>query len=232
MDFIPPVAQPLLLAFAPPWTPPTLQRWLLLGGAASVTPGRRPLSKLVRTGHLRVSGPPSRSQPVFAQRRWTVGGLSPAWASFLLTAWVPQGPVALAGDDTVDEHPGRKVCGQARPRDPGRSAHPLTAGRWGPEGVVLAIVVPFPLARRPWAWPGWVARARAEEGTPAPGHAAAPPGGRLAPLVCPAAVLLGGRWQLGHPRGGARGPSLSPPPQAGQPLLRPRHSLRAAPGPE
>jgi hypothetical protein len=41
MDFIPPVAQPLLLAVAPTFTHPTFQRWLLLCVAAIVTPGRR-----------------------------------------------------------------------------------------------------------------------------------------------------------------------------------------------
>jgi hypothetical protein len=49
VDFIPPLAQPLLLAFAPPFTHPTFQRWLLLCVAAIVTPGRRTISNVLRT---------------------------------------------------------------------------------------------------------------------------------------------------------------------------------------
>ncbi|MGE0826680.1 MAG: hypothetical protein AB7G75_21875 [Candidatus Binatia bacterium] len=63
-----------------------------------------------------------------------------------------------------------------------------------------------------------------------PGHAAAATGGSLAPLVSPAAVPLGGRRQLRHPRGGTLCPPLPPSPHTGQPLLRHRQSLRAASG--
>src|SRR5215813_11077447 len=77
---------------------------------------------------------------------WSLWGLSHALASFILTHWVPQGPVALAGDDTVEEHPGRKVFGKARHRDPVRSSHTFTAWRWGHKWVVLSILVQFPFA--------------------------------------------------------------------------------------
>jgi hypothetical protein len=62
--------------------------------------------------------------------------------------------VALAGDETIEEHPGRKVVfGKARHRDPVRSSHTFTAWRWGHKGVVLSILVQFPFARRPSALP-------------------------------------------------------------------------------
>jgi hypothetical protein len=75
----------------------------------------------------------------------------------------PQGPVALAGDDTVEEHPGRKVCGKARHRNPVRSSPTFTAWRWGHKGVVLSLLGQFPFARRPWALPMLVARQRSEQ---------------------------------------------------------------------
>jgi hypothetical protein len=162
MDFIPPVAQPLLLAFAATFTHPTFQRWLLLGVAAILTPGRRTITNLLRTVDVLVSGHPSSYHRVFSHRRWTLWGLGHALASFILTHWVPQGPVALAGDDTVEEHPGRKVFGKARHRDPVRSSHTFTAWRWGHKWVVLSILVQFPFARRPWALPVLVALYRSE----------------------------------------------------------------------
>jgi hypothetical protein len=89
--------------------------------------------------------------------------LSHALAHFIPTQWGPTGLVVLAGDDTVEEHPGRKVFGKARHRDPVRSSRTLTAWRWGHKWVVLAILVPFPFARRPWALPVLVALYQAEE---------------------------------------------------------------------
>jgi hypothetical protein len=71
MDFIPLVAQPLLAAFAPLFTRPTFERWLLLCVAAIVTPGRRTISNLLRTVTSFVVGHPSSYHRVFSQRRWT-----------------------------------------------------------------------------------------------------------------------------------------------------------------
>jgi hypothetical protein len=163
MDFIPPVAQPLLLAFAPAFTHPTFQRWLLVCVAAMVTPGRRTITKLLRTVQSLVHGHPSSYHRVFSHRRWTLWRLGHTLAHFILTHWVPQGPVALAGDDTVAEHPGRKVFGKGRHRDPVRSSHPFTAWRWGHKWVVLSMLVQLPFARRPWALPVLVALYRSEE---------------------------------------------------------------------
>jgi hypothetical protein len=128
-----------------------------------VTPGRRTVSNLLRTVTALVTGHPSSYHRVFSHRRWTLWGLSHALASFILIHWVPQGPVALAGDDTVEEHPGRKVFGKARHRDPVRSSHTFTAWRWGHKWVVLAILVEFPFARRPWALPVLVALYHSEK---------------------------------------------------------------------
>jgi hypothetical protein len=59
----------------------------------------------------------------------------------------------IVGDDTVTEHPGDKVYGKARHRDAVRTSHSYTTWRWGHKWVVLAVLVPFPFATRPWALP-------------------------------------------------------------------------------
>src|SRR5690348_14227286 len=82
---------------------------------------------------------------------------------FILRHFWPEGRVRLVGDDTVTEHPGPKVHGKARHRDPVRSSHSYTAWRWGHKWVVLAILVQLPFARRPWALPVLVALYRSKE---------------------------------------------------------------------
>ncbi|AMV26781.1 hypothetical protein VT84_20445 [Gemmata sp. SH-PL17] len=72
---------------------------------------------------------------------------------FILDYLLPTGPVMLVGDDTVDGHKGAHVYGKARHRDPVRSTHSYTAFRYGHKWVVLAVLVKFPLATRPWHLP-------------------------------------------------------------------------------
>src|SRR5947209_19678595 len=67
------------------------------------------------------------------------------------------GAIHLAGDDTVDEHRGKKVFGKGRHRDAVRLSHSYTAFRYGHKWVVLAILVSLPFASRPWALPILVA---------------------------------------------------------------------------
>lgn len=84
-------------------------------------------------------------------------------ARCILDRWVPEGVVRLAGDDTVDEHRGKKVYGKGCHRDAVRSTHTYTAYRWGHKWVVLAILVRFPWAKRPWALPVLVALYRSKK---------------------------------------------------------------------
>jgi hypothetical protein len=81
----------------------------------------------------------------------------------VLRRFWPAGTVTLVGDDTVTEHPGRKVHGKAKHRDPVRSSHSYTAWRWGHKWVVLAVLVRLPFARRPWALPVLVALYRSKQ---------------------------------------------------------------------
>jgi DDE superfamily endonuclease len=98
----------------------------------------------------------------------------------LLDHLVPAGPVYLVGDDTVDGHPGRRVYGKGRHRDPVRSSHASTAWRYGHRWVVLAVLVKFPFATRRWALPVLVDLYRPPEVSRAEGVRHRTP----APLAC------------------------------------------------
>jgi hypothetical protein len=152
----------LLDRFAPAFFHPTYQRFLVLTIAAILTTGRRTVANLLRTlGDLR-HGDPSSYQHVLSMRCWSTLSLARILIRFILDHVVGDGPVQLAGDDTVDEHRGAKVYGKGCHRDPVRSTHSHTAFRWGHKWVVLAILVPFPFATRAWALPVLVALYRPE----------------------------------------------------------------------
>ena len=65
--------------------------------------------------------------------------------------------IHMTGDDTVTQHPGKKVYGKCKHRDAVRSSHSYTAFRWGHKWVVLSIAVKVPWSQRPWSLPIMVA---------------------------------------------------------------------------
>lgn len=163
MRTIPQAAEPLIRDFADAFTRPTYIRFVILLFAAILVTGRRTVTNLLRTAQALAPGHPSSYHRVLSKRRWSSWRLARALAGFILDHWVADGPVQTCGDDTVDEHRGKKVYGKACHRDAVRSTHSYTAYRWGHKWVVLAILVEFPFSRRLWALPILVALYRSKE---------------------------------------------------------------------
>ena len=144
-------------------TATTFARAQLLGVAAILTTGRRTIANLLRTVAGLAQGDPSTYRRVLSLAQWSGLALAALLTRFLIRHFWPQGRIHLVGDDTVTEHPGRKVYGKGRHRDPVRSSHSYTAYRWGHKWVVLAVLVQFPFAARPWALPVLVALYRSPQ---------------------------------------------------------------------
>ena len=142
---------------APALARPTYHRFVLLALAAILTVGGRTVANLLRYLGALAPGHSSSYHRLLSHRRWPSRRLARRYIAAVLARFAPQGPVALAGDDTVTEHPGAKVYGKGCHRDPVRSSHGFTAYRWGHKWVVLAVSVRFPFCRRPWALPLMVA---------------------------------------------------------------------------
>jgi DDE superfamily endonuclease len=160
---LPVEARPLLEALAPVFTTPTFARFVNLLGSAILCTGRRTVADLLRIAAPLAEGHRTTYQRVLSSAEWSALRLA-CQLSRLVLALIPAGqPVILVGDDTVDGHPGRKVYGKARHRDPVRSSHGYPAWRYGHEWVVLAVLVRPPWADRPWALPVLVDLYRSEE---------------------------------------------------------------------
>jgi hypothetical protein len=186
---LPRQARSLLDALAGAFTRPTFLRFLVLTLATILTLGNRTVCNLLRTLGALAPGHPSSYHRVFCQRRWSCWRLARGLAGWVLGHLVPDGRVLLAGDDTVDEHPGDKVFGKGCHRDPVRSTHAFTAFRWGHKWVVLAVLVRFPFTRRLWALPLLVALYRSAKDNQQAGRRHKTPARLLRQLCC---VLL--RW--------------------------------------
>jgi hypothetical protein len=144
-------------------TRPTYERLVLLALAAILTTGGRTIANLLRCLGALAPGHSSSYHRALSHRRWPTRRLARRYIAAVLDRFAPSGPVELAGDDTVTEHPGAKVYGKGCHRDPVRSTHSFTTYRWGHKWVVLAVLVRFPFCRRRWALPLMVALYRPEE---------------------------------------------------------------------
>ena len=160
---LPPEAHPLANALVFTFTNPTYQRFSTLLLGALLTTGRRTVANLLRTLRHLAPGHRTTYQRVLSRAPWSGLALGCALVRFLLEHVVPDGPLTVIADDTVDGHKGEHVYGKARHRDPVRSTHSYTAWRYGHRWVVLAVLVKFPFATRPWALPVLIDLYRSEE---------------------------------------------------------------------
>jgi hypothetical protein len=188
-QLLPKPARSLFTTVAGAFTRPTFLRFVVLALATILTIGQRTVCNLLRTLGALAPGHPSSYHRVFSSRRWSAWRLARGLAGWVFDHLVPAGPVHLAGDDTVDEHPGDKVYGKGCHRDPVRSTHSYTAYRWGHKWVVLTVLVRFPFTRRLWALPVLVALYHSVKDNEKAGRRHKTPAQLLKQLCC---VLL--RW--------------------------------------
>jgi hypothetical protein len=170
MVILPDDSSALLAPLTTVFTRPTARRFLVLLGAAIITTGRRTIANLLRTAGSLAPGHPSSYRRVFSRARWSMIRVACALTRYLVTLLPEDQPIVLVGDDTVVAHPGPHVFGKARHRDPVRSSRAFTARRYGHKWVVLAVLVRFPFANRPWALPILVALYQSEEADRGQGH--------------------------------------------------------------
>lgn len=170
MDIVPQEATWLLGEFASVFTQPTYRRAMLLMLGAILTTGRRTVANVLRTVGGLAQGEPSTFQRVLSSARWSGLRLACILTGIIVRCFYSSGIILLAGDDTVDEHRGKKVYGKSRHRDAVRSSHSYTAHRYGHKWVVLTILVKFPFAQRFWALPILVALYRSPKDNRARGR--------------------------------------------------------------
>src|SRR5262245_44577319 len=160
---LPKPVRTILDPLEPAFSRPVHRRFILLALAAILTLGGRTITNLLRVLDALAPGHSCSYHRAFSRDRWSLASLARRYASAVIASFVPRGPLLLAGDDTVTEHPGPRVYGKGRHRDPVRSTHTYTAFRWGHKWVVLALLVPVPWATRRWALPLLVALYRPKE---------------------------------------------------------------------
>jgi len=151
---LPKAAEPLASSLSIAFTRPTWQRAILLLVGAILARGRRTVTGVLRTVRPVAQGHFSDYHRVLSRAPWSTRPLAHALAAAVLELLADRNePVVLAVDDTDTQHRGDRVYAKGRHRDACRSTRAHTVWLWGHRWVVLAVLVRFPFAARPWALP-------------------------------------------------------------------------------
>lgn len=163
---LPSVAEPLVMSLGIAFSDPTFNRVVPLLVGAILLRGRRSVTAILWAMRDWVRGHMTSYHRVLSRASWLLWPLGKVLAAAVIAVAEEHGSggwILVAGDDTVAQAKGKRVYGKGCHHDSVRSTHSHTVWRWGHKWVVLAILVPFPFARRPWALPVLVALYRPGE---------------------------------------------------------------------
>ena len=145
----------LLLPFQAAFCAPSFQTFIALMTGWVLSHRRRFVTELIQSAGCVGKGHHSRYHRFFSQSVWELDELSRILARMLVAAFVPEGIISLAVDDTLVRRRGLTVYGAGMHYDPLISSHAKTLVSWGHDWVVLSLVVtcPFWAPTKVWALP-------------------------------------------------------------------------------
>jgi hypothetical protein len=90
---------------------------------------------------------------VLSRARWSGRAASRLLLALLVRQFVPEGPIVLGIDDSIERRRGKHIQAKGIYRDPVRSSHSHFVKASGLRWVSLMLLTPIPWAARPWALP-------------------------------------------------------------------------------
>ena len=143
----------LLAPFAPLFSQRVWQNAQLLLVGTILAPGRRTVGSALRAMGLHQYKRFHRYHRVLSRASWSSREASRILLGLLLEAFVPQGPLILGIDETLERRWGKKISAKGVYRDPVRSTHENFVKSSGLRWVCMMLLVPIPWASRVWALP-------------------------------------------------------------------------------
>jgi hypothetical protein len=155
----------VLAPFAPLFSKRVFQHVRLLVAGSILAPGKRTVASALRAVGLDKEQRYCRYHRVLNRAAWSTREASRILLGLLVEAFVPEGPLVVGVDETLERRQGKKIAAKGIYRDPARSSHThfvkTSALRW----VCLTLLVPIPWASRVWALPFLSALAPSERYT-------------------------------------------------------------------
>lgn len=140
---------------------------LLVG--AILAPGKRTVTSALRVMGLSDEEHFQNYHRVLSRAVWSSVEVSRILLMLLVDIFVPQGPVVMGIDETIERRRGAKIKARGIYRDPVRSSRSHVVKASGLRWLSVMLLVPIPWAKRVWALPFLTALAPSEryyEGKP------------------------------------------------------------------
>src|SRR5918911_207470 len=144
----------LLQTFAVAFTRPTFVHAVVLLYGAILAPGRRTVAAALRAVGSREECHFTSYHRVFNRAAWSPLRLSRLLLHLIVSTLLPpHAPVILPVESTLVRRTGRRIAWKGRFQDAVRSQPGHVATSEGVHWLCLAVLVPVPWSRRPWALP-------------------------------------------------------------------------------
>jgi hypothetical protein len=134
----------------------------VLAAGALLTPGKRTVAAALRVTGLSSMRRFERYHRVLNRARWSSLAISSILFGLLVAAFVPDGPLVIGVDETIERRRGARIADKGIYRDAVRSSRSHFVKASGLRWVSLMLLAPIPWARRVWALPFLTALAPSE----------------------------------------------------------------------
>jgi hypothetical protein len=144
------------------FTNPTWQHVLVLIAGAILSPGRRTVAAALRVTGLDQDPCFTNYHRVLNRNRWSSRRVARCLLKLLVISFVPDGPVIIGLDDTLERRWGAKIKARGIYRDPVRSSHGHFVKASGLRWLSVMLLPDIPWAGRVWGLPFLTALAPSE----------------------------------------------------------------------
>ncbi len=153
MHTLPTAMIQLLAPFALLFSRSVWARAQVLVVGAILAPGKRTVSSALRAVGLGHTEQFQRYHRVLNRAVWSAREASRVLLGVLVKTFVPNGPLVIGIDETLERRWGKKIVAKGIYRDPVRSTQERFVKASGLRWVWLMLLVPVPWAGRVWALP-------------------------------------------------------------------------------
>lgn len=153
MPTLPPELTNWSVVFAPLFSKRVWSSVQVLLTGAILAVGTRTVTAVLRVMGLSQEKQFQKYHRVLNRARWSSLAASRRLLCALIDAFVPDGPLLLALDDTIERRRGARIAAKGIYRDPVRSSHSHFVKASGLRWLCLMLLAPIPWAGRCWALP-------------------------------------------------------------------------------
>jgi hypothetical protein len=151
-----------LQPFGDCFTGPTWRHVLVLIAGAILSPGRRTVAAALRVVGLEQGASFTNYHRVLNRNSWSSRRIAGRLLQLLVSTFVPDGPVIIGLDDTLERRWGSKIKARGIYRDPVRSSHGHFVKASGLRWLCVMLLPHIPWAGRVWGLPFLTALAPSE----------------------------------------------------------------------